>query len=60
MKCAVGDLVSNFTIIKDGVDLKKRFHNVFDNHPLTYHWSEGIKKMIALKLFDEVMKDSSK
>ena len=59
MKCAVGDLVSNFTIIKDGVDLKKRFHNVFDNHPLTYHWSEGIKKMIALKLFDEVMKDSN-
>ena len=60
MKCAVGELVSNFTIIKDGVDLKKRFHNVFDNHPLTYHWSDGIKKMIALKLFDEVMKDSSK
>ena len=59
MKYAVGDLVSNFTIIKDGVDLKKRFHNVFDNHPLTYHWSEGIKKMIALKLFDEVMKDSN-
>ena len=59
MKCAVGDLVSNFTIIKDGVDLKKRFHNVFDNHPLTYHWSDGVKKMISLKLLDEVMKDSA-
>ena len=59
MKYAVGDLVSNFTIIKDGVDLKKRFHNVFDNHPLTYHWSDGVKKMISLKLFDEVMKDSA-
>ena len=59
MKYAVGDLVSNFTIIKDGVDLKKRFHNVFDNHPLTYHWSDGVKKMISLKLLDEVMKDSA-
>ena len=59
MKYAVGDLVSNFTIIKDGVDLKKRFHNVFDNHPLTYHWSDGVKKMISLKLLDEVMKDTA-
>ena len=58
MKYAVGELVSNFTIIKDGVDLKKRFHNVFDNHPLTYHWSDGVKKTISLKLLDEVMKDS--
>ena len=59
MKCAVGELVSNFTIIKDGVDLKSRFHDVLDNHPLTYHWSEGVKSMISLKLYDEVMKDSS-
>jgi len=59
MKYAVGDLVSNFTIIKDGVDLKDRFRDVFDNHPLTYHWSEGVKKMISLKLYDEVMKDTS-
>ena len=58
MKYAVGELVSNFTIIKDGVDLKKRFHDVFDNHPLTYHWSDGVKKTISLKLLDEVMKDS--
>ena len=59
MKYKIGELVSNTTIIKDGVDLKSRFHEVFDNHPLTYHWSEGVKKIIALKLFDEVMKDSS-
>ena len=58
MDYKIGELVSSFTIIKDGVDLKKRFHNVFDNHPLTYHWSEGIKKMISLKFYDEVMKDS--
>jgi len=58
MRYVMGELVSNTTIIKDGVDLKERFHDVLDNHPLTYHWSEGIKKMISLKLYDEVMKDS--
>tara|TARA_R100000656_G_scaffold108462_1_gene80540 strand:+ start:86 stop:265 length:180 start_codon:yes stop_codon:yes gene_type:complete len=59
MKYVLGELVSNTTIIKDGVDLKERFHNVLDNHPLTYHWSEGVKSMIALKFYDEVMKDAS-
>ena len=58
MRYAIGELVSNTTIIKDGVDLKKRFHDVLENHPLTYHWSEGVKDMIALKFYDEVMKDS--
>ena len=58
MEYKIGELVSSFTIIKDGVDLKERFQNVFDNHPLTYHWSEGVKKMISLKLYDEVMKDA--
>ena len=58
MKYVLGETVSNFTIIKDGVDLKGRFQDVLDNHPLTYHWSEGVKKMISLKLYDEVMKDS--
>jgi len=57
MEYKIGELVSSFTIIKDGVDLKKRFHNVFDNHPLTYHWSEGVKKAISLKLYDEVLKE---
>ena len=59
MKYKIGELVSNTTIIKDGVDLKERFIDVFENHPLTYSWSDGVKKMIALKLFDEVMKDSA-
>ena len=59
MKVEMGKLVSNVTIIKDGVDLKSRFHDVFDNHPLTYHWSDGIKNTISLKLYDEVMKDAS-
>ena len=50
--------MSNTTIIKDGVDLKERFHYVLDNHPLTYHWSDGVKDIIALKFYDEVMKDA--
>ena len=58
MKYVLGETVSNFTIIKDGVDLKGRFHDVLDNHPLTYQWSDGVKSMIALKLYDEVMKDA--
>ena len=58
MKYKLGELVSNTTIIKDGVDLKVRFHDVLDNHPLTYHWSEGVKKMFSLKFYDEVMKDA--
>jgi len=57
MKIEMGKLVSNVTIIKDGVDLKKRFIDVFENHPLTYAWSDGVKKVIAMRLFDEVMKD---
>ena len=58
MRYVMGELVSNTTIIKDGVDLKKRFHDVLENHPLTYHWSDGVKDMIALKFYDEVMKDA--
>ena len=57
MKIEMGKLVSNTTIIKDGVDLKKRFYDVLENHPLTYHWSDGTKDMISLKFYDEVMKD---
>ena len=55
----LGVLQANFTIIKDGVDLKERFIDVFENHPLTYAWSDGAKKMIAIKLYDEVIKDVS-
>ena len=58
MKYKLGELVSNTTIIKDGVDLKGRFQDVLDNHPLTYHWSDGVKSTIALRFYDEVMKDS--
>ena len=57
MKYVLGETVSNFTIIKDGVDLKGRFNDVLENHPLTYHWSDGVKSMISLKLYNEVMKD---
>ena len=60
MKIKMGELSSNVTIIKDGIDLKERFIDVFENHPLTYSWSDGVKNMISLKLFDEVMKDASK
>ena len=60
MNYELGKLSSTMTIIKDGVDLKERFIDVFENHPLTYSWSGGVKKMMALKLYDEVMKDSTK
>tara|TARA_Y100001951_G_scaffold58319_1_gene46329 strand:- start:122 stop:304 length:183 start_codon:yes stop_codon:yes gene_type:complete len=60
MRFELGKLISNTTIIKDGVDLKKRFIDVFENHPLTYAWSDGVKKMMSIKLYDEVMKDSTK
>ena len=60
MKVQLGRLVSNTTIIKDGVDLKKRFYDVLENHPLTYHWSDGAKNMISMKFYDEVMKDTTK
>ena len=60
MDIKLGKLVSNTTIIKDGVDLKERFIDVFENHPLTYAWSDGVKKMMSIKLYDEVMKDATK
>ena len=60
MKVQLGKLVSNTTIIKDGVDLKRRFYDVLENHPLTYHWSEGVKSMISMKFYNEVMKDATK
>ena len=59
MKYVLGETVSNFTIIKDGVDLKERFIDIFENHPLTYGWSDGVKKIMSIKLYDEVMKDVS-
>ena len=58
MKIELGKLVSNTTIIKDGVDLKKRFFKVLDEHPFANLWSKAAKKVIAGELCDEVMKDS--
>ena len=54
-----GVVQANFTIIKDGVDLKKRFKNVLDEHPFTNLYSDAAKQLIATQLYDEVMKDVS-
>jgi len=56
----LGVVQANFTIIKDGVDLKSRFYIVLDKHLLSSRWSIGVKNMIVTALFDEVMKDASK
>ena len=60
MNVELGKMVTNFTVIKDGVNLRKRFFDVLENHPLTYHWSDGVKDMIALKFYNEVIKDCTK
>ena len=58
MKIKLGELVSNTTIIKDGVDLKDRFFKVLDGHPFANMWSDAAKKVIAGELRDAVMEDS--
>ena len=58
MDWKVGTLVSNYTHIKDGVDLKARFFKVLDGHPFANMWSNAAKKIIAKELYLEVMKDS--
>ena len=58
MKIKLGELASNTTIIKDGVDLKDRFFKVLDRHPFANMWSDAAKKVIAGELRDEGMKDS--
>ena len=58
MKWKVGTLISNYTHIKDGVDLKERFYKVLDGHPFANMWSNAAKKVIAKELYLEVMKDS--
>jgi len=57
MKWAVGELMSNTTIIKDGVDLKERFYKVLDEHPFANKWSNAAKKVIAKELYLEVIRD---
>ena len=58
MDWKVGTLVSNYTHIKDGVDLKERFYKVLNEHPFANMWSNAAKKVIAKELYLEVMKDS--
>ena len=55
MKIKLGELVSNTTIIKDGVDLKDRFFKVLDGHPFANMWSDDAQKVIAGELRDAVM-----
>ena len=58
MKWAMGKLLSNSTIIKDGVNLRKEFHEVINGHPLTKYWSFGVKRTIVEQLYKKVMKDA--
>tara|TARA_R100000750_G_scaffold21668_1_gene14250 strand:- start:189 stop:389 length:201 start_codon:yes stop_codon:yes gene_type:complete len=58
MKWVMGELVSNSTIIKDGVDLRKEFHEVINRHPLTKFWSFGVKDTIVEQLYKRVTKDA--
>ncbi len=58
MRWDLNGLVSNTTIIKDGVDLRERFLKVLDDHPFANMWSNAAKKVIAGELYEAVMKDS--
>ena len=58
MRWDLNGLVSNTTIIKDGVDLKERFVKVLHDHPFANMWSNAAKKVIAGELYEAVMKDS--
>ena len=58
MRWEMGTLISNYTHIKDGVDLKARFFEVLDGHPFANMWSNAAKKVIAKELYLEVMKDT--
>ena len=58
MRWDLNGLVSNTTIIKEGVDLKSRFVKVLDEHPFANMWSNAAKKVIVGELYEAVMKDS--
>tara|TARA_R100001530_G_C4173042_1_gene117230 strand:- start:92 stop:349 length:258 start_codon:yes stop_codon:yes gene_type:complete len=58
MKWELGGLVSNSTIIKDGVDLKERFFKVLEGHPFANMCSNAAKRAIASELYEAVMQDS--
>jgi hypothetical protein len=48
---------STCTIIKSGVDLKKRFKQVLDRHPHTNMDSDAAKDLIAVELYEQVERD---
>jgi len=48
------------TVIKSGVDLKKRFKKILDRHPHTNLSSDAAKELIALELYEQVAKDFPK
>tara|TARA_R100000808_G_scaffold5823_1_gene17563 strand:- start:10710 stop:10889 length:180 start_codon:yes stop_codon:yes gene_type:complete len=56
----LGKIVTSFTVIKDGVDLKKRFKRVLDRHPNTNMGSDAAKDLISIELYEQVIKDSPK
>ena len=57
---SLGKIVTSFTVIKDGVDLKKRFKRVLDRHQNTNMGSDAAKDLIAIELYEQVIKDSPK
>lgn len=59
MRWALNEMITNFTVIKDGVDLKKRFKRVLDRHPNTNMESDAAKDLIALELYEQVIRDSA-
>ena len=59
MRWEMGTLISNYTHIKDGVDLRERFLKVLDDHPFANMWSNAAKKVIAGELYKAVMRDTT-
>ena len=59
MRWEMGTLISNYTHIKDGVDLRERFLKVLDDHPFANMWSNAAKKVIAGELYEAVMRDTT-
>tara|TARA_R110002020_G_scaffold464642_1_gene685497 strand:+ start:804 stop:986 length:183 start_codon:yes stop_codon:yes gene_type:complete len=55
----LGKMITSFTVIKDGVDLKKRFKKVLDRHPHTNLSSDAAKNLISMELYQQVIKDEN-
>ena len=45
------------TILKSGVDLKKRFKKILDKYPDSNLSSDAAKEIIALELYKQVSRD---